>query len=478
MGINPTSKITTEAFTQQPELATKKVSNSSPINEVARVTLKEAPVAANKSLCDRFCIWIKEIFDKIFCCFQSAKKENLKIVEQPDLPILNLPVVVRAPIEISLENREKIEKGIANFANELSLKIYEKNPNKSFSISPVSIVAVLGMILHAVQPDMKEQFLEKLGLKGMSEVEAQDIIASTLQRLSLPEDFKKGVLEMAQALITKDKNSVSPSFLDLLKNNYGADCIEAANLKDVANKWVKTRTQGKIDKILEQDSSMLTHVLLNAVYLAFEWQKKFKKPDEGWSKEDFTCVDGSIEKVSMMEQKNDFQIFEHEEFKMLEMPYVSPEGRKLSQLIFLPHDEKNLASIEKTLNAETIQDYRKKCSLEEVRVQLPKTKTSFELKLTPILKELGISLAVDPAKLGKAELPPQLIHKTFVSTNEEGSEAAAVTGEMICTFNPFEIRKEPKEFIVNHSFAYFIMDNDVVLFRGRVTDKEPLILDL
>ena len=84
MGLSPVQKVTAaEAVVQQSAVVTEKVAVQNPVTEVAQKALAEAPVAAEKSLCDRFCTWIKELFDKIFSCFKCAKKEKAKAEETP-----------------------------------------------------------------------------------------------------------------------------------------------------------------------------------------------------------------------------------------------------------------------------------------------------------------------------------------------------------------------------------------------------------
>jgi serpin B len=159
------------------------------------------------------------------------------------------------------------------------------------------------------------------------------------------------------------------------------------------------------------------------------------------------------------------------------MPYVSPKGRKLAQLIFLPNDPNGLESVEKGLTAEAIQSYRKNSSMQHgVNLSLPKTKAISEFHLLPLLKEIGMPLdSIDPSKLTLNGKITDVIHKTFVSTDEKGTEAAAVTAVgLACSAPPFS---ENKSFIVDHSFAYLIMDGNVILFRGRIADKKPLVLD-
>lgn len=107
----------------------------------------------------------------------------------------------------------------------------------------------------------------------------------------------------------------------------------------------------------------------------------------------------------------------------------------------------------------------------DVHVHLPKFKLEDSYKLKPVLSALGM---VDIFDAGRADLSgmsgsknlflSEVVHKTFVEVNEEGTEAAAATAGMVmmCMF-----REE--EFNADHPFLFFIRDNNtmITLFAGR-----------
>lgn len=174
-----------------------------------------------------------------------------------------------------------------------------------------------------------------------------------------------------------------------------------------------------------------------------------------------------------MVQEGSHPVYEGENFAMLEKFYLSPKGRKLSQLIFLPHDPKDLSNLEKSLTPEALKKYRQEAEIKNVIFSLPKTKAESEYHLLNLLKEWGFPLdSLDVAVVGNDVFISDVAHKTFVSTNEEGTEAAAVTGIICSKSMPI---KKTEHFDVKHSYAYLIMDGDMVLFRGRVSDKKPLV---
>lgn len=242
-------------------------------------------------------------------------------------------------------------------------------------------------------------------------------------------------------------------------------------MEDV-NQWVSDKTHHKIPTILADNFASL--VLFNAIYLDFQWKEKFEKPARGWKLGEFTCFDGTKASVSMMIKKGDYRILSSINFEMIELPYLSPEDRHLTQLVFLPKDPEDLADLEKDLTFDNIKAIRKHAVLRhDVSLSIPKTKAESEFHLLDLLKNMGLPLdRLDKKVIGNAGYISDLIHKTYVATNEKGTEAAAATAVVFekCVLNP-------ESFNINRSYAYLIMDGDTILFQGRVCDKEPLVVD-
>ncbi|MDD1720365.1 MAG: serpin family protein, partial [Methanoregulaceae archaeon] len=65
-----------------------------------------------------------------------------------------------------------------------------------------------------------------------------------------------------------------------------------------------------------------------------------------------------------------------------------------------------------------------------------------------------------------------IIHKTFIDVNEEGTEAAASTIEIV-RFTGIE-KDVPPAFRADHPFIFFILDDETgaILFMGRVVDPD------
>ncbi|NWR08980.1 SPB9 protein, partial [Paradoxornis webbianus] len=160
--------------------------------------------------------------------------------------------------------------------------------------------------------------------------------------------------------------------------------------------------------------------------------------------------------------------------KILELPYV---GNELSMVILLPDaiqdGSTGLERLERELSYEKLMGWISPKMMEssQLMVSLPKFKLEEYYDLKPILRSMGMP---DAFELGKADFSgmssgnelvlSEVIHKSFVEVNEEGTEAAAATGLVAncCAMRAVE-------FTADHPFLFFIRHNKTgsILFCGR-----------
>ncbi|XP_051796681.1 leukocyte elastase inhibitor-like isoform X3 [Acanthochromis polyacanthus] len=185
--------------------------------------------------------------------------------------------------------------------------------------------------------------------------------------------------------------------------------------------------------------------------------------------------------VKMMYQETEFPLKSIPEMncKSLEMPY---KGKELSMLIFLPNDMEDsttgLEKLEKELTYEKFVEWTRPDRMYEVEVQvgLPRFKME-KYDMKKVLVSMGMVDAFDMGKSDFSGMSPandlvlsKVMHKAFVEVNEEGTEAAAATADMVmlCSYRP------PATFIADHPFLFFIRHNPSmsILFAGRYCSPE------
>ncbi|NXK51349.1 SPB11 protein, partial [Chauna torquata] len=183
--------------------------------------------------------------------------------------------------------------------------------------------------------------------------------------------------------------------------------------------------------------------------------------------------------VQMMYQKGTFKFGYIEELgtQVLELPYAQ---KSLSMIILLPGEmadgsTSGLEQIESTMTYENLMLWSSAEHMFEttVEVYLPRFKLEGTFDLNEVLKAMGMTDIFTESKADLSALSSvkslvlsNVVHKTYVEVNEEGTIAAAATGAVIVR------RSLPltEVFIADHPFLFFIRHNptNTILFFGKL----------
>jgi serpin B len=110
---------------------------------------------------------------------------------------------------------------------------------------------------------------------------------------------------------------------------------------------------------------------------------------------------------------------------------------------------------------------------------VPRFKLSFHSSVVGALDKLGLRLpfheAADLSDMMDSGFPmfvSDVIHKAVIEVSEEGTKAAAVTMDMIKSPKKGRMQAPPVDFVADHPFAYFIVEEETeaVVFAGHVLD--------
>ncbi|HKJ43127.1 MAG TPA: serpin family protein [Sunxiuqinia sp.] len=353
----------------------------------------------------------------------------------------------------------------------------ELEEGKNLMISPMSISLALAMAYNGAEGDTKTQMEEMLHKAGMS----ADQINQTYQGLvkALSSHDPKVQLSIANAIFYNQSFSIKPDFITTNQTYYNAE-VEALNFSNTnatlnhVNGWVRSNTNNKIHSIIDKVSPYDVMYLINAIYFKGEWTYQFEKKNTK-TRTFHTASDGDVQ-VPMMELgKTKFQFLNTEKFTALELPYGSG---KFSMLIMLPNEKYTTDDVIAALNPTNLTHWLSQLHELETVVFLPKFEFTYENSLVDNLKALGMLDAFNAAKSDFSGISDQqdlyiseVKHKSYIKVDEEGTEAAAVTG---ITFDVTSV--EPNSiFNVDHPFIFAIREKDTnaLLFIGKVNN--PLL---
>ncbi|MGM0882356.1 MAG: serpin family protein [Bacillota bacterium] len=350
------------------------------------------------------------------------------------------------------------------------LKSEKRNGNKV--ISPLSIETALVMTYNGVDAETKKAMEDVLRIKGLT---LQDInMGNEVLKYVLEHADPSVVLSIANSLWAKEGKEFHKTFLENNRTYYDAEVtsldLTAPGTPDQINKWVREKTNGKIEKIVEGPIDPLTVLfLINAIYFKGEWARPFQ--ENATSDGEFVIPDGSTIQVPMMSQSGEFEYKAGEGYQAVRMPYGKGTIR---MVIYLPTMESPGLGKMMSLLLSDPDQLTKGFYLEDGQLRMPRFKSEYSVSLNDALKALGMEVAFDSerANFGNmAPIPPNLYisnvqHKTFIEVNEQGTKAAAVTSVEVRA----ESATQPFTMDVNRPFFFTIEDGSTgtMLFMGCI----------
>ncbi len=357
--------------------------------------------------------------------------------------------------------------------------------SKNLFICPLSIHTCLEMALAGAKGKTAQEMAEVLGLSGHAMPEVEADYSSFMSKLTTKPQFAgfegPGAavqLEFANSLWSHKDLNLVPSYVSLLKNTYKAECtaLDFANPSAPGriNSWVKQCTHGKIDSVIQSLDPADLLVLVNAAYFKAHWEHEFSKSQTRPSS--FYLGSGKVVKVPMMHASRRFEYYEDKDVQLISLPYTDSH---FQMYIVLPQKTLSIGKFCAMLTAENWSKW-KQCSNREGALAVPKFKLEYQIGLKSILAEMGMptafSIAADFSKMtARKALISDVIHKTFVDVNEEGTEAAAVTAIPIAGAG-FHEPEKPFSMVVDRPFFFALESNgfeqqtDALIFAGTVVD--------
>lgn len=365
-------------------------------------------------------------------------------------------------------------------------------PKVNYFLSPAGLAFALSMVQNGAQGETLSQIMATLQVGNIPLPQLNEANKALLDHLSKLDPKIK--LEIANSIwidkwsvkmpkggvigmnvpLTLQPTRIEEEFLAVNQRDYNA-LVTSADLHDTAtlkriNDWVSDRTHGKIQSILQPPlDPLLRLVLLDAIYFKGDWVLPFAT---NLTRDlPFTLADGTSIPHPRMSHTGRYAYTEGDGFQAVELPYA---GGQISMFVFLPK-----GSLEEFLKKFTVADFES--SLSQMRsskgtVELPRFKLENEYDLTHVLPSMGMPLAfTDGANFNGISDEPLHIgfvkQKTYLDVNEQGTEAAAVTGIGV---KAMAMMREPPpfRFVVDRPFFMAIREKQtgLILFLGAISD--------
>ena len=336
----------------------------------------------------------------------------------------------------------------------------------TFFFSPFSIITAFGMAYKGASGDTEAEIEKVLGFNR----ELHGNLGSYVRDIE-----KSGQLSSANRVWLRDGLKLNQDFQSTLYLYYNSEPeeLDFKNETEISRKkindWVSSKTNNRINNLLQNLDPETQLILTNAIYFNARWEKTFNK--KSTTSEDF--YDGEkVTKVPMMKKRDNFAFAEVDGVKIIRLPY---EQGRMSMIAVLPPKEND--NVLANLDAEILKKWISSLDRYEVDLWLPKFKTEKRYELKNLFNSLGVKLAfTDFANFSGITDDEKLkidaiIHQTFIDVDEEKTEAAAATAVVMLKATAMPMRPKRAEFHADHPFVYFILDDytNTILFMGRQT---------
>ena len=386
--------------------------------------------------------------------------------------------IVSPPVMIS--DLSDLVSGNSAFAWDLYQALRGREGN--LFCAPASISLAMAMTHAGARGDTEEQMAQALHFAL-----DPDRLHPAFNRLDLElarrgkgqgRDGKGFRLAIVNAIWGQEGTRFLTQFLDILAAQYGAGmrlldfAAAPERCRAIINAWASDHTEGSIRDLIPPGAirRWTKLILTSAVTFRAAWSSPFNAALTADDR--FFLLDGSESVVPMMNQTESFAYAEGKGYRAVELPY---DGWELSMVILLP-EASAFEAFEAAADARQVEAIVQSLSHRRVALTMPRFLFASGFRLADALAAMGMPAAFSEdadfsGMTGKRDLfLADVIHKAFISVDEEGTEAAAATAAVMVPM--MEPREMPIDLRVDHPFLFLIRDikTGTVLFVGRVAD--------
>lgn len=374
------------------------------------------------------------------------------------------------------------EAAVYDFSARLFRECVRQDSGDNVFVSPLSVLYALALAENGAAGQTLAQ-LE--AATGMSMGQLTDYLNAYARRAGGEDPLDAGVsgdaleLSLANSVWLRDSEGlvVGDEFLAACGERLGAQAYRAAfdqSTVDDVNAWVSDRTHGMIPEMLSQIPASAQLCLINALAFEGAWEEPYD--EEGNIEPDvFTTEEGVEQDVRMMLSREQGYLESD-----LATGFIKPyENYNYAFVGILPNEGVTVGELLESLDGTALRELLTPVEYASVDAGLPMFTTTYQTELTDALRALGVTDAfeaevADFSPMGESDDGPlyvsQVVHKTYVDVNEEGTRAAAVTSVGMDGASGTPDNPVVNEVILDRPFVYLIVDQQTMtpIFMGVV----------
>jgi serpin B len=402
--------------------------------------------------------------------FNSLFKTSRKVL----FAVLTL-LASRQMVAASGADQQKLVAANNTFAFDLMGQVARGQRDANVFLSPFSVSSSLQMVENGAAGQTKAEMQQVLHTADLTSAIANPAFKELNQQLAARKDV---TLNLANGIWFKQGFHLKPDFVAQNKNFFKAELagVDFDNPKSAQtiNNWAEKQTQGGIKDIEKFPfDPMIRLILANAIYFKGKWFIPFDKSQT--QPRDFNLPAGKVTSTPMMVQNRKFDYQENSDFQAVRLFYTG----RFHMDVFLPATNSSPQKVLESIRAGGIweENTQPEFNTRQGTLMLPKFKMEYAVRLNEPLETLGMKRAFSVNAEFSAMAEERLFisevkQKSYVEVNEEGTEAAAVTGISVVATGVEMEPPKPFEMIVDRPFLFVISDTvtDSILFIGIVND--------
>ncbi len=338
------------------------------------------------------------------------------------------------PIDLTVTQQQLVDSD-NSFSFDIFKLVTSENPDEeNIMISPLSISYALSMTLNGASGVTRDSIMKTLHYNNMDIEDINNSYKDLTDKLMNVDE--RVIMEIANSIWIEERLRVKQAFIENLRDYFDAEAhdfsVSDPDIVEVINSWIETNTHGKIKDMLDSMPDDAAMLLINAIYFNGKWKYRFDR--DNTSEMPFYRENGSEITAMMMNQELDAKVNIRESFILLELPYG--QGNYVMDII-LPSNGYITSDIASILDNDKWNGWIEGMTETGINLYMPRFKYEFMIELKDILSAMGMEIAFSPFAADFSNISEQsifiskILHKTFIETKEEGTEAAAATTVMM-----------------------------------------------
>lgn len=330
----------------------------------------------------------------------------------------------------------------------------EASAPRTLLVSPASLAAVFAFLDLGADAGMDRAIIKTLGFAAEDGQAAMQALRASAKDLATAPPGQ-GPLAFANAIFVDPAGGVDAAALARLQAaGVEARTAELGQPTGIAavNDWVAEQTAGLIPEILTEPIPGASLVALNALHFKEKWLEAFDP--KLTSAQPFHLVGGDAAQVQMMLRRVADLVFRQDEhFVAVELPYktdgyslvvVTTKGGPAAVVDFGPAASWLAGT-----------DFQES----QVELSLPKFQTGMTADLLAHLDALGLAEGRSPTAFKGFSAQPidisDVLQKTVVTVDEEGTEAAGATAVTVTR----ALKSDVVKMVVDKPFVFALRDD-------------------